>query len=716
MSGEPGTIRDNSADSIAPDANAGVRDMQKRFRSSANKWKEPFRQIRANRKYLRGLQNVSDERDDGIILTADNDWDDRPRPNAHQANVVLATLQTMLPMIYARNPEISVKAAKQVEPQTTDYSLASNFAETLELVLNRSFSDAGLKAIAKQMLRSIQTSRIAVVKLSYQHHRAEDPIIRDKIVDAQERLASVRARTQKIAEGVQGSSEHTYTPEELEFEEQQLQLEVNSLNEDIEVLVGEGLRLSYIRVDDFRLDPNIDDLVRYREARWMGHVDYQTPDEVRQEFGVTEEQLKDFTKYKRTVAGIPRRMGEEISSTPDGAAEILHGGELIAVNELWDKRTRSFYTWAEGGKDWLRPPETPKKLGERWYPFFVLGFNWLDGEEWPLSDVELLMELGKEYEETRVMQKRHRRLSAPHYIGDKSRIKRNDVETFRDAALGEIALINAAGSPVDQVFKAAEHPPMRPEVYDTLPIRHDIEWISGTTDAQKGSIITPKTATEAQIQAAGLGERVGEKRDTLEECLTEMSQFSAELVLLNMSKQKVYRIAGLNAVWPDVNKQQLYTMVEVEIRAGSLGKPDQQQEIENWSQILPLILQQIQFIMQLRTMGVPDNENPYVQVLLETLSRFDERIDLEKFLPGQPPQQPGMPGVGMGMGMGMGPPGMGGDPGMVGPQGAVPGEMMQQQQMQEQQMQDSAMQSEADRALAMQTAAMRGPPGNGQTM
>jgi hypothetical protein len=44
-------------------------------------------------------------------------------------------------------------------------------------------------------------------------------------------------------------------------------------------------------------------------------------------------------------------------------------------------------------------------------------------------------------------------------------------------------------------------------------------------------------------------------------------------------------------------------------------------------------MQGIQFVQQLRQMGIPDQFNPYIQLLEETFKRFDERIDIAKFLP-----------------------------------------------------------------------------------
>ena len=43
-------------------------------------------------------------------------------------------------------------------------------------------------------------------------------------------------------------------------------------------------------------------------------------------------------------------------------------------------------------------------------------------------------------------------------------------------------------------------------------------------------------------------------------------------------------------------------------------------------------------VQSLRDVGVPDQFNPYIQLLEETFKRFDERIDVSQFMPPMPEQ------------------------------------------------------------------------------
>ena len=64
--------------------------------------------------------------------------------------------------------------------------------------------------------------------------------------------------------------------------------------------------------------------------------------------------------------------------------------------------------------------------------------------------------------------------------------------------------------------------------------------------------------------------------------------------------------------------------------------PDENAERMRWIELMPILMQNIQMVQMMRQAGVPDQFNPYVQLIEETFKRFDERIDIAKFLPPMP--------------------------------------------------------------------------------
>ena len=604
---------------IPSDASGMLKKCQKNISLSYKKWKKYYKEIEHNRVYALGKLNPR-----SITMVPSQNMQEGGR--SIKGNIIHATLQGLLPHIYAKNPEIRIRPHKYVEAGSSEYRVADLFSATLETVLNESLKKADLKKVAKQVIRSCMTSKIGIVKVTYQRDYYKDPLVSRQFNDAQDSLARLQSDVRELM------ANDTYGGEKDELIEE-VKETMLGLQDRVEVMQREGLNLGFVRPEDFRMDTSLDTLQEYQSAQWMANVTWMTPSDVMDRFQISKKEVEEFTIYRRTDAGILNRLTRDDAVQANSTEDV---NLAVAVWEYWDRTAQTVFTFAEGGKKWLKEPFHPNRLGEKFFPFFLLGLNWVDGQEWPISETELLLSLQDEYNTIRTQHSKHRELSAPFFVADASRVNYEDIEVFSNAAIGEIALINASGQNVNTVFQPAVPPPMNPQVYDTAPLRTDMEWISGLGDAQRGGVNRAKTATEANIQQAGLATRIAEKVDQTEDWLKELGWFAAEILLQEIQPQKAIEIAGPQAFWPILNKQQLYDSVFIDIAAGSTGMPDTNEERMRWIELMPIIMQNIELVQQMRSFGVPDEFNPYVQLLEETFARFDERIDISKFLPPMP--------------------------------------------------------------------------------
>jgi hypothetical protein len=74
-------------------------------------------------------------------------------------------------------------------------------------------------------------------------------------------------------------------------------------------------------------------------------------------------------------------------------------------------------------------------------------------------------------------------------------------------------------------------------------------------------------------------------------------------------------------------------MVTLDVRGGSTGKPDRLQDQDRWTKLLPVIEKTIEQVSELRAKGQNELAGALVELTRETLRRFDERLDIEQFLP-----------------------------------------------------------------------------------
>ena len=598
---------------IKKDTNPQVTKLQKLVDRSGNKFKNAFKDIDVSRNYAYGAKKGKKVRDE------------YHKTDVVQSNQIFATLQAMLPLQYAKNPEISIKPESYVDINDPMLPTTRQFSRTLEVVLNKALGDSGLKRAMLGVVRSVQTSRVGWVKVSYQREFQTDPIILNRLEDAQDQMAALSSNMSSLMD------EQGYSQDELTVKEMELEQTIASMEKQVSVLRSEGLVLDNIAVEDMRIDPDIDCLDNYKRASWIAQRTWMDKESVKEQFNVSKKDLEKLTSYVRSGSGRPTADGPTKTWSTVQDAEAL-----LAIWELWDKSTGTVYWWAEGGKDFLRDPWQPEKVGQRFFPFFCIGFNYVDGKEWPISDVELLTKLQDEYDISRVQEAKHRELTKPMFIADRARVSRQDVSSFSVGEIGEIILIDAGGQPVNQVFQPAQHPPMIPTVYDVTRVRGDMEYVSGLGDAQRGSVMRAKTATEANIQQEGLSTRVEARKDMLEDFISEMAVYSSEILLQEMPIELIQRYAGQSAYWPadQMSKDQIFSMTEVKIRAGSTGKPNKQMDMEKWGAILPEVKEVLErAIMMQQELMIPIHMNPWIKLLAETMRKADEAFDVMEMFP-----------------------------------------------------------------------------------
>lgn len=584
-----------------------LQKLNKRIKRAREDRKARLEEIKLARRYYRG---------------------DFPRDeNDIRVNLIYSSMASIIPNVYAKNPEISAQPNEAVSQD--NYQLFSKFGRTMEIVLNHSLSrDARIKHKAKAALRSAMATGIGWVKVMYQRDYDRDPIIQSRLQDIQDNLAAMR---QKIREAEEESGE------EAEAAARELEVQMQALESEPEIVVAEGLVIDRIPNESvFLLDDGLVDF-----------DDYPTSDAIAHEVWMPCERFEQLYRCK-----VPDG-ATKYSSKSDEGANKANGGEtaqLLRLYEVWSLTTNSVYTIVEGAKTWAREPYQPEIRTRRFYPFHALAYNKVDGYFEPFSDVELLLDLQDEYNATRSQQIAARKENKPVWLYRlNGSLTEKDVNSIVNRGNRQaIGVEGNASVPLSNDISHFPPAPMNPMVYDSSQTLRDIEMLTGAGDASRGFVNKAKTATEAEIMAMGLQSRSAERQDAMEDWLSDIANDAAQLLLQAMPEQHVRRIAGQGAVWPTLPRDEIYEMLNIDIRGGSTAKPDKNKEREQWVQMLPQMQQAIQQIAQYEAAGQAELARAARNLLEETLRRFDERIDVSEFIPQLMPQVPGMmPGMGM---------------------------------------------------------------------
>lgn len=541
--------------------------------------------------------------------------------NQERTNLVYSTLAALLPAVYAKNPDISVTPSEATPGSR--YDMIKAFCQTMEAVLVRQFvHDAFLKKRAKACTRSAMTTSIGWAKVTYQRDTREDPIIQNRMNDIQDNIQRLQATIAAIEDPKQMADE--------EANKANLELQMQALAGQVEKIISEGLVIDNILSEDMLiLDKTVRSFDGYRQAGAIAQRVWFTKEKFETQFGYAPEKATTYQTTAGDQKSVDATLGKEAA--------------LYAVFEIWDHDEDTVLTLCKGEEDFCREPYQPEKLGAHWYPYFPLAFNIVDGQFQPMSDVELLEKLSDEYNETRQQLIDCRQESLPsRYVRAGGGLTPEDVERVQNRKSREVVVLSGpGGKPLTDDIAEIGGVTVNPLLYDTTTIRGDLNLVSGSTDANQGAVLKAKTATEAEYLQSGLASRTGERQDDIADWIGDMAQYAAEILLQELTTQQAQRIAGESAVWPEMSKDEALDLVRIEIRAGSMGKPNKAKEQEQWTKVLPLIQEGMKEITELRAKGMNDMADAAVELLRETLRRFDERIDLDKFIP--PPKKDAAP-------------------------------------------------------------------------
>lgn len=586
----------------APDVDEQTAALVKKYKRDIerelDRHEKRFKQFATNRNHYRGITGT-----DGKLV---------------RTNLIFSTIATIYPQVYAKNPDLSFSPAEAVGDD--NYDEVKQYGKTTEVVLQRLMMREGkLKARVKSATRAAMLCQVGWLKVTYQKDVREDPEIKNRMNDIQDDIERLRSAAATLDEAGQ---DHDLRLAEL-------QTQLDSLKNSTETVVSSGLVIDKLMSEDVLiLDPTIRDFDDYPNSSAIAQRTWMDEDKFRERFG--REPSSKATSW--TGSSIQKATQGEGGSGSAGDKEA----KFCAVWEIWDKDAQTIYTWCEGEDQWCRDPFKPQCVGRRWYPFFGLCFNPVDGELYGLSDVELLVGLQEEYNATRDALAKHRKYSIPlRVVRSGGSLTPQDVQNLRDGEYGDTVVVGGDSSiPLTNDVTTLEGPPINPALYDVSMIRTDIEQVSGASDAARGMVSQAKTATEAEIMQQGLASRTGERQDIIEDMIEDMAKYAIEVLTGELTLREVTRFAGEEAVWPDGGQMdQVFDVLNLEIRAGSTGKPNKNGEREQWIQLMPILQDAIQKVTELRATGQNDMADAITELTRESLRRFDERIDLDSFIP-----------------------------------------------------------------------------------
>lgn len=541
---------------------------------------------------------------------------------------------------------------------------AKAYAETAELVISRLWGDARLKHRGRRFVRSALTIGLGVLKATWQERTGPDPEMVSQVNDLQDNIKKLEALRQRMMDEA-GAADPQHDADMAEYERN-----LAAVEGQVERVIARGFVVDAEAGENIQVAPGVE-MARYLDAPWIAHRIPMRKEDAQAEFNLSAEDIQRATCYS---ARKPEARKNESAlqamdiTDKDADAYLLSGSgggdanaeQWVMPWEIWNRDGNVVLTGIEGLEKWVKPAFNPCAT-TRFYPFFFLLMSEIDGERHPQSLVTRSAKLVDEYNRIGSAEARHRRRILPKTVFNEGQLSAEDAAKIADGGTQEMIGVRPTdpNADVGSMVQTLVYAQLDPSLYSRDRIIAELERQWGIQEALSGAVSVAKTATEAEIQQTGFQARSGGRRDALEDVLGELAQYTLEVARCYVDVDDVQAICGPDAFWPEYEGgEDLRRLLNVEIRAGSSGKPNTTAERQAWATQLPLLQQAIVQIGQLRQATPADIADNLEELLRITAERSGDRLDVDSLVPqasAQPLMLPGPVGAPAGPGGPAGP-------------------------------------------------------------
>jgi hypothetical protein len=560
--------------------------------------------------------------------------------------------------------KVDADIAKQAKAYAVKEEEMRAFADTMQLVIPRLWKDSKLKKSIRKEVRSALSCGPGWIKaiLLIDHG---NPQVEEELNDIKDKISRIVALQKQIADG---------DVDDMDIAKAELIELQKGAEAKTEVAIKKGLVVDFCSAEDVQVSLDVRDLEEYQEADWIANSIYKPKDELAALFPeLSDDDIKKATcyyqrkpkDYDKQVIDMPETQvtykdAEQFSKEGNMGTEDGQPIEFAKIIEVWDRRDNMIKTIIDGVQCWAKPPFPPPMATSRFYPYFYLAFYPVDGSRHPQSLSWRLRKLQDEYSVGRSTMRLTRDRAVPGVLFDAEQIDPENARKLQDSKAQEFTGIKKTNpnAQFNTLFASKPVAAIDMALFNMEPVIRDMEKISAVQEAQQGAATPEKTATQSTIEQQGFSARSSSLRDNVEMLLDDLARYTAELAIQALDIKDAQRIAGSHAFWPHgMSIEDLLTLVDINIKAGTTGKPNTAADRQAWSTILPLIMQLIPQIMAARAQGQDELADAQEEVLRKTMEVMGDYEDIDRLLPKAAPKLPATLGMPPGGAPAMLPPG-----------------------------------------------------------
>lgn len=558
-------------------------------------------------------------------------------PGGVSSNYLLRYQSIHMAQLFARDPEVRARVRKKMGLMSeTTKKMLVDFGKTTELLVEAFTNDAGLRSIVSGAIQEADTTAAIIIKRRWCEDLTRDPVGTTRLTDLQVMIAEVRRlleKRQKLGESVFDEG-----PEGLKLRQMSDDIQT-TLNEEawreaaypsatMEAVADpttgqmtvQEMPISYpvendprkfkwtadlptpeeldaipqlrrfefdiVYMEDFGVDPAIVQPEKFYSAGFMWHVSWMTEPEIRRAFSLDPEcdLIGGMASAPESSTAWLNSGFFETDASDMGAREGLDDvmkGERYAVVEYHDALTRRVYHWIRGSRRMLRN-ELATATSKRFFPFYMLQFNRVSGRLIGVSNVDLGRSLQDEINLARTWKRQAKRGAYNRYVAENGLFDPQEMQKLEECPPEGVITTQKAVADIKSKMMTITGS-YNAEVHDVTEEKSELGTMMGAANTSVG--ITQDgsdSATEAALANQGQDVLTAYHRWILEtQVLTPIYQDCAEVLVQALPEENAKAIAGPGAVWPALNREQLWQNLTLEVEGGSTAMPNVVQEKAN---------------------------------------------------------------------------------------------------------------------------------------
>jgi hypothetical protein len=355
---------------------------------------------------------------------------------------------------------------------------------------------------------------------------------------------------------------------------------------DLRQAFPENLFVKRIPAKQFRVALNAKNKLIRND--WVGYWEWNYVNDVKQNPNYKNtSRLKSSGKIKGDYA----ESTDEEERDVDG--NIVHK-DMIKVWKIWDLRTMKKFVFSDNGNKFFIDGEPFKYL-----PLAVLKFHERLDEFYPLPMVFNWLHPQNELNETREMQRVHRKRFYRRYLRIEGRIKEDEARKVIDGGDGVMG-----SATQENAIMPVPDAPLDAAIVRNIPqTKDDFREISGISEEQRGQAGRETTATQANIIEVRSRIKESKEQQLVSEFLADIAWLMLKTIKDNMalpfwikvnvdpqSEGAMEEVMRVVENWQLITSDQLGDIhYDIDVDIQSLSPVTEQTERTNWTQVLALL-------------------------------------------------------------------------------------------------------------------------------